>query len=130
MSMEAWLDGQRSLGNKAAVAMGKKLLKEFGEVPLPSANRPVPKDSTSKTESVIDLSKEWENQGKRYVELGFHKELGMSSEEYLASLPRFEPQPEKFQGRFDIPLLVETRIKPAKQAELAGLPYYLSDLNV
>lgn len=76
------------------------------------------------------LSLEWQRQARRYVKLGFHTELGLSPEDYLASLPKFEPQPESFRGRFDIPVLVETRIALFRQAELARLAYYLGGLNV
>lgn len=78
----------------------------------------------------IALDLECRRQARRYVELGFPRELGLSGEDYLASLPRFEPPPESFRGRFDIPVLVETRIAPKRQAGLAGLAYYLGGLNV
>ena len=78
----------------------------------------------------INLDAEWQRQAGRRIELGFHTEIGLSEEDYLASLPKFEPQPEAFRGRFDIPVFIETRIAPKRQAELAGLTYYLSDLNV
>ncbi|MBI4033009.1 MAG: hypothetical protein HY377_00600 [Candidatus Blackburnbacteria bacterium] len=54
----------------------------------------------------------------------------MSKEDYLASLPKFEAQPEAFKGRFDIPVVVETRIPVVRQCELAGIGYHLSDLEV
>jgi len=74
-----------------------------------------------------DLSIEWERQVKGYFKLGFHKELNLSEEEYRDSLPKFTPQPEAYKGRFDIPVLVETRIPVKKQAELAGLRYYSAE---
>ncbi len=77
-----------------------------------------------------NLEAEWTRQAQKFVELGFHKELCLSEPEYLASLPKFEPQPENFRGRFDIPVLVETRIAPSRQSKLAGLPYFLDDLRV
>jgi hypothetical protein len=75
------------------------------------------------------LEAQWQAQADRYVKLGFHRELDMSQEDYLASLPRFEPQPEAYKGRFDIPVLVETRIPAVRQAKLAGLNYYLEGHN-
>lgn len=80
--------------------------------------------------NIIELDLECERQAERYLELGFHIKLGLSREDYLASLPRFKPQPEIFRGRFDVPVLVETRIAPSRQAKLAGLAYYLGGLNV
>ncbi|MCL5439178.1 MAG: hypothetical protein M1268_04320 [Patescibacteria group bacterium] len=80
----------------------------------------------SESSERVDLNAEWKRRAERYIELGFHKELGLSKKDYLASLPKFELQPESFRGRFDIPILVETRIKSQRQAELAGLSYYLS----
>lgn len=89
---------------------------------LPQAQKPsVPE---------LDLQAEWIEQSQKYIDWGYHKELSMSQEDYLASLPKFEPQPEAFVGRFDIPILVETRIVPKRQAELAGLNYLLRGLNV
>lgn len=80
--------------------------------------------------SVIDLSKEWERQAGKYVQLGFHTELGLTEEAYCASLPKFEIQPETFVGRFDIPVLVETRVSPNRQAELVGFIYHLGGKRV
>jgi len=73
-----------------------------------------------------DVEKEWQIQAEKYIGLGFHKELGMSEAEYKSSLPQFESQPEAYIGRFDIPLLVETRIPAERQAELAGISVYYS----
>lgn len=78
----------------------------------------------------LDIQAEWANQTQRYIELGFHREIGLSAEDYLSSLPKFEPQPKSFTGRFDIPILVETRIAPQRQAELAGLSYRLGNFNI
>ena len=76
------------------------------------------------------LSAEWERQVNKYIKLGFHKELNLSKEEYRDSLPKFTPQPEAYKGRFDIPVLVETRIPVNKQAKLAGLMYGLDGFKV
>lgn len=67
------------------------------------------------------LEIEWRDQAQRFIQLGFHNELGLSEAEYLDSLPKFEPQPEEYRGRFDVYLLVETRIPWERQAELAGI---------
>lgn len=115
-----------------AIGQTKRLLHEAKvKDPGPKQDRSTlaQKPSVERIDS-INLDLEWKRQSGRYVELGFHKELGLSEENYLASLSRFEPQPEVFVGRFDIPILVETRIAPKRQAELAGLNYLLRGLNV
>lgn len=85
----------------------------------PGANGELPEkiDSVSKD---LDLQAEWQRQANRYVEFKYHTELGMTPEEYLETLPKFAVQPEAFKGRFDTPLLVETRIGIYRQYELAG----------
>lgn len=70
---------------------------------------------------VISSELELKRQAKRYIELGFHKELGFTEQEYLESLPKFFTQPESYKGRFDTPLLVETRIPMARLASLSGI---------
>lgn len=87
---------------------------------------PLPKEKLSTSEN--NLEAEWLKQAKKYIKLGFHKELDLSKEDYLNSLPKFEPQPENFKGRFDIPLIVETRIPIKRQCELVGIDYSLGSL--
>lgn len=70
---------------------------------------------------VIRLELELKQQAKRYIELGFHKELGFTEKEYLESLPKFFTQPEGYKERFGTPLLVETRIPMARLAILSGI---------
>ena len=81
-------------------------------------------------EPKLNLNQEWMRQSQRYIDFGFHTKLGLTEEEYLDSLPKFEPQPEAFNGRFDIPVIVETRILPQEQAALAKLNYYLGELKI
>lgn len=78
----------------------------------------------------LNLDPEWSRQIQRFIELGFHKELNLSEREYLDSLPKFGPQPEQFQGRFNIPVVVETRIPVKRQCELARIRYFLGGLKV
>lgn len=78
----------------------------------------------------ITLEAEWERQAQKYISLNYHKELGLSKQEYRDSLPKFSPQPEAYRDRFDIPVIVETRISPKRQCELAGIKYYLWGLPV
>lgn len=56
-----------------------------------------------------------------YVEAGFPSRLGMSTDDYLRSLPGLPAQPEEYAGRFDIPLLVDPRISWQEQAEMLGV---------
>lgn len=77
----------------------------------------------------LKLRYEWLRQAQKYLKLGFHKELrGLSEQEYLDSLPKFGPQPENFKGRFDIPVIVETRISVERQCELARIDSRLGAL--
>lgn len=81
-------------------------------------------ENGNKTEKTT-LETEWKRQANRLIELGFHNELHLTEQAYLASLPKFEFQPKSFEGRLDTPLLVETRIPIERQAELAGIDYLL-----
>ena len=78
----------------------------------------------------VDLKAEWERQVKRLLGLGFHEELGMTEAAYRNSIPEFLPQPEEYKGRFDIPLIVETRIPLKRQHQLAGIPEYIDTDNI
>lgn len=109
-----------------------------GDIPLPQAQSQE-KSKRSQSESIeipqpveLDLGFEWQRQASRYTKLGYHAELNLTEEDYLTSLPKFEPQPQEYKGKFDIPLLVETRIPWKKQAELSGIvisDYLLSRMN-
>jgi len=77
----------------------------------------------------IQDKSEWERQASRFTELGFHNELKLTKEEYLASLPKFESQPKEYKGTLDTPLLVETRVPIQRQAKLAGIDYLLTGLD-
>ncbi|MEU7815957.1 hypothetical protein [Pseudonocardia sp. NPDC049154] len=68
-----------------------------------------------------DPDVEWRRQADRLAAAGFAAELGLSAEDYLASLPRFGPQPASYRGRFDAPVLVETRIGWERQYALLGI---------
>lgn len=132
MSMEHWRLGQLAKGNSAAAKIAEGLVEQFGDVPFPSAEtRSLQVPGTQvETGKPLDLNAEWQRQTQGFIELGFHTELGLSEEKYLESLPRFEPQPEQFKGRFDIPVIVETRIPVKRQSELTRLPYFLEGLEV
>lgn len=77
-------------------------------------------------ENPFDL--EWQAQARRYVELGFDKELGYKTpEEYTETLPEFGVQPEGY----NIPLIVEPRIFVRNMALLLDINkgYASSDVD-
>lgn len=86
-----------------------------------------PHQVESKASAELDLNAEWQRQADIRVERGFHVAAGFPDTDegkkaFLDSLPRFEPQPEEYKGRFDSPRLVIGKIIPwEKQAELAGI---------
>ncbi|MBI4096596.1 MAG: hypothetical protein HY425_02655 [Candidatus Levybacteria bacterium] len=91
-------------------------------------------ENGNKPEKKLEI--EWRRRANRFIELGFHKELivngnkvELTVQEYLRSLPKFEPQPKEFKGRLDTPLLVETRVPIERQAQLAGINYLLKELD-
>lgn len=74
----------------------------------------------------LNREAEWQRQSQNFLALGFHIELEFADTEegrqaYLDTLPKFPPQPKKYKGRFDQPLLVEKRIPWSRQAELAEI---------
>lgn len=77
---------------------------------------------TSK-EFLILLNQELERQVNILVKLGFHKKLGMTKKAYRESLsfPGLLSQPESFKKRFDILVIVDSRIDWRKQYKLAGI---------
>lgn len=85
----------------------------------------------------LNLDNEWQRQSQNFLELGFHVETGFEDtgegkQAYLDSLPKFEPQPENYRNRFNVPLLVETKIPWEKQAQFAGIvisDYLVSRMN-
>lgn len=69
----------------------------------------------------IDLSQEWNRQAQNLASL-FALELKFKTfKDYIATLPKFEPQPEEYGGRLDIPLIVETRVPLERMLKLAGV---------
>lgn len=94
----------------------------FGGLFRLSGRRPV----DAKREHVypkVSLDAECQGQTQRLAGL-FAKELGLTEEEYTATLPKFVPQPEQFKGRFDVPIIVETRVPLKRMLELAGIVTY------
>lgn len=78
------------------------------------------------------LEAEWVKQANRLADL-FAAELGFSKEEYMDKLPKFRSQPESYQGRFNIPLLVQTPVGKLilpRMCEIAGVISYLDSKKV
>jgi len=74
-----------------------------------------------KTYPEISLEAEWTRQAQNPAKL-FAKELKFKThDDYIATLPKFEPQPEEYRRRLDIPVIVETRIPLKRMLELAGI---------
>ncbi len=71
-------------------------------------------------ESKADLASFWHVQARKLASL-YAPSLGLSEKEYIASLPDFDPQSDAFQGRFDIPLIVETRLPLSRYLKLAQI---------
>lgn len=82
------------------------------------------------SQPAIDLQLEWNKQSQKLASL-FAQELGYKTEgEYIASLPKFESQPEQFKGRFDIPVIVETRLPLDKMLGKAGISVYFDTKEI
>jgi hypothetical protein len=73
--------------------------------------------------NAASLERKWLEKANRFIELGFHKELNLTPEEYLESLPKFTSQPENFKGRFNTQAIAETRIPKRRQCQLGGIDY-------
>lgn len=134
------LPANRDAVRQFAINQSEKILRDAGvEDPgMPAVTSIAPKvgesqplqAETIKIYPEISLEGEWQRQAQGLVNLGFHSELGLTEEEYLESLPKFTSQPDSFKGRLDTPVLVETRISPKRQSELAGIQYFLDGLDV
>ena len=97
--------------------------------PGPLTLKPLtPVDGYPTTPSELDA--EWDRLADIYVRSRFPGELGLSDSEYRASLPKFSPQPVGYSGRFDVPLIVETRISWKRQAVLSGISLSGTSLRV
>ncbi|MBI2613469.1 MAG: hypothetical protein HYW62_01755 [Candidatus Levybacteria bacterium] len=66
------------------------------------------------------LGPEWHRQSQ-YLATLFAKELNLTQEQYIASLPKFGPRPESWKKRSGIPVIVETRVPLERMLELAGI---------
>lgn len=66
------------------------------------------------------LLQEWKRQAQKLAGI-FAREIGQTTEEYIAKLPKFDLQPEEYKGRLDIPVIVETRFALSGMLELLGI---------
>lgn len=68
-----------------------------------------------------ELQNEWEKQVQKLLSLEFNRVIGKSQGTYRSLLPPFFPQPESYQSRFDIPLLIDPRMPLKKLHRLIGI---------
>ncbi len=76
------------------------------------------------------LTELWWEQVDNFCWYNFHKELGFTESRYRNSLPRFFQQPKTYKERFDVPLIIETRIPLERQRELVGIILDPSDIDI
>ena len=79
-----------------------------------------------------DLKVEWERQAG-IVAARFAKRLGLSTEEYVNTLPKFEPKPENLEDALiipAIPVIVETRFTLPEILDIAGIVSYFDPQEV
>jgi hypothetical protein len=82
---------------------------------------PEPTGRPERDWSSMELEEVWQVQATRLVEVGVHEELGLTHEEYLATLPKFEAKPVEFEGKFDIPILIDPRVSLRQLLKLTGV---------
>lgn len=72
---------------------------------------------------LLKLAKVWNKQVDKFIELDFNATLSMSPEDYKNSFLKFSPVPleHKYQGRLDIPLLIDPRVPLDQQLKMAGI---------
>ncbi len=73
-----------------------------------------------------DLDKEWQRQAEGLAQL-FAKPLGKSTQEYIEGLPRFPQKLPEYEGRLDIPVLVQVpqadRLPLSRMLDILGIAY-------
>lgn len=124
--LEQYIEVKRAKGQLPAVELAESLRTCWGDEPLPSVVAAVEKQAKSPENS---LEEEWQRQASKLAGF-FAEELGKTKEEYIASLPNFETQPEEWKGRFDIPVIVETRVPLGKMLKKAGIEVYFDTNSV
>lgn len=108
---------------------GAKIARKLGVPESFSVNGTASQAEAIKVYPEISLEEEWQRQAEKLARL-FAQELGFKTlDEYMVTLPKFEPQPKEYRGRLDTPVIVETRISPARQCQLAGIRYFLDGLD-
>lgn len=115
--------GNADAARQFAIIQAEQMLKAAGVID-PELERP----EFVKISPEISLQAEWNKQVEKLAGL-FAEELGFKTpKEYIETLPKFELQPKQFKDRFDIPVIVETRVPLKKMLELAGITAYF-DVN-
>jgi len=71
-----------------------------------------------------------DKQIEKYLNLGFHKYLNLSEQEYRDTFPAKIIQPVKYEGIFDYPVLIETRISAKDRLKLAKIGDCINIENV
>ena len=104
---------------------GAKKARQLGAPESFSVESQLAKTETIKIYPEISLEEEWNRQSQNLAAL-FVKELGLTNEQYIASLPKFELQPKEYKGRLDIPVIVETRVPLEKMLKLVGINKYFN----
>jgi hypothetical protein len=77
-----------------------------------------------------ELNTVWEKQVNKLISLGFNDEIHKSEGTYRRLMPKFAPQPPEYAGRFDIPLLVESRIPLKIQHKLAKITSAINEQHI
>ena len=123
MAMEYLIEKFEEKGRQdLAREIGAIRSKFGGDIPLPVDGKPNPvtPEVSEKIYPEISLEKEWGRQAQILAGY-FAQELNLTSEQYIATLPQFEPQPENWNGRLDTPVIIETRISPERQLDIVGV---------
>jgi hypothetical protein len=104
-------------------ATGNPADKEFADV-VSAMRKSRGEDFALEKQAIISpenkLQKEWNRQANKLAKL-FARELGMTKDQYIASLPKLDPQPTEFKGRLDTFTIADGRIPVERQCELAGI---------
>jgi len=117
MAMERWIEGQEQKGNETAVAFGRTLLEQFGEIQLPPAAQDIVKAPLSKeTQQFVEKLKKdgfsvYDLLGKSPAALRgegmkfWYVNPVLESISSNPSLIAFKPNPDEFflKGSFNMP---------------------------
>jgi hypothetical protein len=119
-------DSMTVLGARTTTALPDEQLALVSE-PEDHSVAPPPAAAAALYPPSFELDPEWERQVAAYVEIGIPHALGLTRDEYISSIPRLVPPPAEYVGRFDVPILVETRLSWRRIADLAGIETTIAD---